>query len=155
MANTYSSLHIHLVFAVKNKYCLIPQKFQKRIFSYMSGIINNQGHKTYIVNGIANHVHILFGLNPKQSISDLVREIKKNTTNHINKNMKLTDRFAWQTGFGSFSFSKNQVEAVFRYISKQEEHHKKVTFQEEYLNMLQKLEIEFDEKFLFDFDAIE
>ncbi len=116
----------------------------------MAGIIKEKGQKPIIVNGVTDHVHLFIGLKPAMSLSDLVRDIKNNTTNFINNKKFLRGRFSWQEGFGAFSYAHSQLDSVYQYILNQEEHHKKKTFKEEYLYLLQKFEILYDEKYLFE-----
>jgi len=116
----------------------------------MSGIIKNKGHKPIIVNGVADHVHVFVGLKPVSSISELIRDVKNNSTNFINDKKLVKGKFSWQEGYGAFSYSHSQIESVYQYILNQEQHHLKKTFKEEYFDFLQKFEVDFDEKYLFD-----
>jgi REP element-mobilizing transposase RayT len=116
----------------------------------MAGIIKNKGQKPIIINGVADHVHVFVGLKPSMAISDLVRDVKNNSTNFINENKFVKSKFSWQEGYGSFSYSHSQIENVYNYILNQEEHHKKKTFREEYLEFLQDFGVEYNEKYLFD-----
>lgn len=150
MAGTYSQIYIQTVFAVKGRENILQKPWREDVFKYMSGIISNKKQKSIIVNGVSNHVHLFIGLNPSMCLSDLIRDVKNNTTNFINKNKFVRGKFSWQEGYGSFSYSNSQVENVYNYILNQEKHHRKVTFKEEYIEFLKKFEIEFDEKFLFD-----
>jgi len=117
----------------------------------MAGIIKAKGQKSIIVNGVADHVHVFVGLKPAMNISDLVRDIKNNSSNFINEQKFIQTKFSWQEGYGAFSYAHSQVESVYQYIANQEEHHRKKTFHEEYLDFLQKFEVDHDEKYLFDF----
>ena len=121
MANTYTQLYIHLIFAVKNRSCLLKEKYQPEIFKYISGIITNYENKSIIVNGTSNHIHILIGLNPAIALSDLVREIKKSSSTFITKNKYVDGNFYWQEGFGGFSYHRNLLDIVFNYILNQKE----------------------------------
>lgn len=116
----------------------------------MAGIIKGKSQKPIIVNGVADHVHLFVGLKPEMSISDLVRDIKNNSSNFINEQKYIKGKFSWQEGYGVFSYAHSQIENVYQYIANQEEHHRKKTFKEEYLDFLQKLEIEYNEKYLFE-----
>ncbi|GJQ50709.1 MAG: hypothetical protein HKUEN01_30950 [Candidatus Kuenenia stuttgartiensis] len=116
----------------------------------MAGIIKNKGQKSIIVNGVANHVHIFIGLQPSMAISDLVRDVKNNTTNFINDRKLIRSKFSWQEGYGAFSYAHSQIETVYNYILNQEEHHKRKTFKEEYSDFLKRFNVEFHEKYLFD-----
>jgi REP element-mobilizing transposase RayT len=150
MAGTFAQIYIHIVIVVKKRDNLIPKANREELFEYMAGIIQNKGQKPIIVNGTGNHVHIFLGLKPDMKISDLVRDIKNNSTNFINKMKWFNRKFSWQTGYGTFSYGESQVEAVFNYIKNQENHHKKKTFKEEYLEFLKKFNVEYNEKYLFD-----
>ena len=116
----------------------------------MAGIIKEKNQKPIIVNGVADHVHVFVGLKPSMAIADLVRDIKNNSSKFINEQKFLKGKFAWQEGYGAFSYAHSQIENVYQYIANQEEHHRKKTFKEEYLDFLQKFEIEFNEKYLFE-----
>jgi REP element-mobilizing transposase RayT len=149
MAGTFSQIYIHIIIVVKKRDNLIPKENREELFGYIAGIIRNKGQKPIIVNGIGNHVHIFLGLKPDIKISDLARDIKNNSTHFINKTNWIKMKFSWQAGYGAFSYAESQVEAVFNYIKNQEEHHKKKTFREEYLEFLEKFKVEFDERYLF------
>lgn len=117
----------------------------------MSGIITNKSHKSIIINGMADHVHILLGLNPKESISELTKEIKRCTSIFINDNKWYPGKFAWQEGYGAFSYGRSQLDIIYNYILKQKDHHVKKSFREEYLSLLKNFQIDYDEKYLFEF----
>jgi putative transposase len=148
---TFTQLYVQIVFAVKNRDACLEPNIRKRIFQYMGGIINEMNHKTIIINGVSNHVHIFFGLNPSKSISDTVHDIKRSTTIFINHERLCSHKFLWQEGYGAFTYSHSQIQNVYKYIEAQEEHHKKTTFKEEYMQFLKKYEVQFDDRFLFDF----
>lgn len=150
MAGSYSQIYLQIVFAVKGRQNLLLKPWREEVFKYMAGIINEKKHKTLIINGVEDHVHVFVGFKPSTSISDLVRDIKNNSSKFINERNFLKQKFAWQEGYGVFSYSPSHVENVFNYIAKQEEHHKKKTFQQEYKAFLEEFAIEFEEKFLFD-----
>ncbi|MBL7891227.1 MAG: IS200/IS605 family transposase [Bacteroidia bacterium] len=150
MADTYSQIYIQLVFAVKGKQSLITEKVKVPLYKYISGIIENQKQKLYIINGAPDHVHILISMSPVISISSLVREIKEHSTKFINSNSFITGKFQWQEGFGAFSYSKSQVPDLIEYIKNQELHHAKKSFREEYLDLLNKNEIKYKEEYLFE-----
>jgi len=116
----------------------------------MAGIIKGKNQKPIIVNGVEDHVHVFVGLKPAMCISDLVRDIKNNTTNFINDEKFIKTKFEWQEGYGAFSYAHSQINNVYNYIANQEQHHKKKSFKEEYLDFLQKFEVEYDEKYLFE-----
>lgn len=149
---TFTQLFIHLVFAVKFKECLLNKQQREELYKYTSGIVENKKCKSIIINGYTDHIHIFTGINPSVSISDLVRDIKRSSSHFINNEKKwFRGNFCWQDGYGGFSYSKSQIENVYKYILNQEEHHSKRSFREEYLDLLHKFEIEYDEKFLFEF----
>lgn len=152
MAGTYSKLYVQVVFSVRNRNHALHPKWRKEGFKYMSSIISEQGHKPIIVNGVSDHVHVFFGLNPSKSISDLVREMKSSSSRFINKKFKSFGRFEWQSGYGVFSYSYDSVSNVYNYILNQESHHRNVTFHEEYVDFLEKYDIDYDSKYLFDLD---
>ncbi|MFZ6663227.1 IS200/IS605 family transposase [Peijinzhouia sedimentorum] len=150
MANTYSQIYIQIVFAVKGRQSLIPKKHREELQKYISGIITLRGQKLLSIFAMPDHVHLLVGLNPNIRVSELVRDIKAGSSKFMSDNRWMTGKFSWQEGYGAFSYSKSQIDAVIKYISNQEEHHKKKTFREEYLDFLKKFEIDYDEKYLFD-----
>ena len=150
MANTYSQLYIHSVLVVKGRENLLQKPWRDEIFRYMAGIINDKGQKPIIINGVTDHIHLFIGMQPSMRLSDLMRDIKSSTTNFINEKKLIKGMFSWQEGYGAFSYSRSQLDQVYQYILKQEEHHCKKTFKEEYLGLLQKFEIDYDDKYLFD-----
>ena len=150
MANTYSQLYIHLVFAVKGRQSLIHKEWQETLYKYNAGIISNQKQKLMMMNGVADHVHILVGIKADKSISDLVRDIKAHSTKFINEQGFVKGRFEWQEGFGAFSVSQSQVTKLIVYIRNQEKHHQKQSFQSEYLEFLKAYEIDFKPEYLFE-----
>ncbi|MDP1620937.1 MAG: transposase [Bacteroidales bacterium] len=141
MAGTYSQIYIQVVFAVQGRDNLLQQPWREEIFKYMSGIIKGKNQKPIIVNGVSNHVHLLIGLRPSMALSDLVRDVKNNTSNFINDKKIVRGKFSWQEGFGSFSYAHSQIGLVYQYILHQEEHHRKKTFREEYIEFLKKFEM--------------
>jgi putative transposase len=147
----FTQLYVQLVFAVKNRDAVLHKNIRNRVFEYMSGIITEMKHKSIIVNGVSNHVHILIGLNPSKSISDTIHDIKRSSSLLINNEKLCMGKFAWQEGYGGFTYSRSQLDDIYNYILNQESHHKKITFREEYIQFLKKFEIEYDERFLFDF----
>lgn len=150
MAGTFSQIYIQLVFAVKGRENLLQKPWRDEVFKYISGIIKGKNQKPIIVNGVSDHVHVFVGIRPSMSISDLVRDIKNNSSNFINEHKFIKGKFSWQEGYGAFSYSHSQIKNVYEYIANQEEHHRKKTFKEEYLDFLRKFEIEYNEKFLFE-----
>ncbi|KXK10725.1 MAG: transposase IS200-family protein [Chloroflexi bacterium OLB14] len=146
MANTYSQIYIQVVFAVQGRQNLLQKEWRADVFKYMAGIIKNKGQKPIIVNGVDDHVHTFIGLKPAIALSDLIRDVKNNSTNFINQNHWVKGKFSWQEGYGAFSYSHSQIENVYNYILNQETHHAKQTFKDEYLELLKKFDIEYDEK---------
>jgi REP element-mobilizing transposase RayT len=147
----YTQLYIQLVFAVKYRECLLSEPIRNEVFSYMTGLLTNKKHKSIIVNGYADHVHVFFGMNPTMSISDIVADLKRSSSLLINEKGWFKGKFQWQEGFGAFSYSKSHVEKVYNYIINQKEHHQKKPFRDEYLDLLKKFEVDYDERFLFEF----
>jgi putative transposase len=150
MANTYTQLYIHLVFAVKGRTNLIIPEWKNDLYKYISGIINNKKQKLMAINGMPDHIHILISLKSDCAISDLLRDIKCNSTNWINDNRYVTGKFEWQLGFSAFSVSPSQLNNVINYILNQEEHHKKKTFREEYIDFLNEYQIDFKQEYIFE-----
>jgi len=149
MANTYNQLYVHFVFAVQNRMCLIHNKWQNDLYKYINGIIEQQGHKLYVINGMPDHIHILISMSPKQAPSDLMYHIKRSSSLWINNNKLSIGKFSWQEGFGAFSLGKSQLRDKIIYIENQQEHHSRRSFQEEYLQFLQENDIDFDERYIF------
>jgi len=149
MANTFTQIHIHFVFAVKHRDGIINKSWRDELYKYITGIIQNNKHKLICINGMPDHIHILVGMRPTQSISDLLQDIKGGSSKWINERQFVKGKFEWQEGYGAFSYGKSQVKEVISYIDNQEEHHKKKTFKEEYIGFLEKFEIDYDEKFIF------
>lgn len=150
MAGTFSQIYIQVVFAVKGRENLIQKSWKEDLNKYIAGIIREKDQKPIIVNGMPDHLHTFFGLKPAMKISDLVRDIKSNSSKFVNDKKFIKGKFCWQDGYGAFSYSKSQIETVFQYILNQEQHHKKRTFRQEYIELLQKFGIDYDEKYLFD-----
>ncbi len=150
MPNTYSQLYIQIVFTVKGRKAFVKENFREELQKYISGIIAEKKQKLYAIYCMHDHTHILVSMKPDIAISDLVRDIKSNSSSFI-KEKEFVKDFSWQTGFGAFSYSKSQSKNVVDYILNQPQHHKKKTFKEEYIEFLQKFKIEYDEKYLFEF----
>lgn len=151
MANTYTQITIHIVFAVKHRENLIKKQFREELFKYIAGIIQNKNQKLLAINGVSDHIHILVGISPSITLSDLVRDIKNNSSRFINEKKWVLGKFQWQEGYGAFSYSRSQRSDIIKYIENQENHHAKNSFKEEYLEILKKFEIQYDENYLFDF----
>lgn len=150
MANTYSQLYIQVVFAVKGRQSLISKHNREELHKYITGIIQNREQKLLAIYCMPDHLHALIGLKPSISLSDLVRDIKANSSKFINDKNWIQGKFSWQEGFGAFSYSKNDIHHVTQYILNQEEHHKIKTFREEYIEFLEKFEIEYNENYIFE-----
>jgi REP element-mobilizing transposase RayT len=149
MANTYTQIHIQFVFAVKHRYGLIQTLWKDELYKYITGIVQNQQHKLLAINGMSDHLHLLVGLRPNQSISELMQDVKGSSSKWINERKLVQGKFEWQEGYGAFSYSVSQLKGVINYIEKQEEHHKIKSFKDEYINILKKAEIDFDEQYIF------
>ncbi|MCY7358140.1 MAG: IS200/IS605 family transposase [Rudanella sp.] len=149
MANTYTQLYIQTVFAVKHRHGLIQSAWRNDLYRYMTGIVQNQGHKLIAINGMPDHVHVFIGLNPNQSLSDLMKNLKGDSSKWVNENRLTPGQFAWQTGYGAFSYSRSQLDDVVQYIENQEEHHRKRTFSEEYIAFLERFGVDYDPQYVF------
>lgn len=147
----FTQLYVHLVFAVKYRERLLTKEIRDELFKYISGIISNRKHKVIIINGMTDHIHILIGLNPNDKISDLVACVKRESSSFVNEKKFSRGKFHWQDGYGAFSYSRSQLDVIYKYLANQEAHHKKSTFREEYVELLMRFEIKFEEKYLFDF----
>lgn len=150
MPNTYSQIYIQIVFVVKHRQNLISKEHREELHKFITGIVTNRGQKMLAVFAMPDHVHLLVGLQPNVSVSDLARDIKAGSSKFINDSNWINVKFNWQEGFGAFSYAKSQIDNVIKYILNQEEHHRKKTFKKEYLTYLQKLEIDYDERYLFE-----
>ncbi len=150
MANTYSQIFIQTVFAVKGRQSLIQKPWKDELYKYITGVVRNKGQKLLTINGMPDHVHIFIGQKPHITTSNLVKDIKVASTKFINEKRWVRGKFVWQEDFGAFSYGRSQLDTVIQYIQNQEIHHKKWTFREEYIGLLKKFEIEYDEKYLFD-----
>jgi putative transposase len=150
MAGTYSQIYIHVVFAVKSRESLISKEWEERLYRYITGIVERKGQKMLAINGMPDHIHFFIGMKPECSLSDLVRELKKSSNEFIGENNFVKGKFAWQSGYGAFSYSHSQLTNVIKYIMNQKAHHKKKTFKEEYVDFLKKFQLSYDEKYLFE-----
>jgi putative transposase len=151
MANTYTQLSIHGVFAVKRRENLITKDFRDDVHKYMSGTIKNLGGKPLAVGGWLDHVHIFFGFPTTVSLSDFIQKVKINSSGWINEKGFLDRKFNWQDGYGAFSYARSQRDTVIKYIMNQEAHHKKQTLKKEYIKLLNNFEVDYNEKYLFEF----
>ncbi|MBK7123514.1 MAG: IS200/IS605 family transposase [Chitinophagaceae bacterium] len=150
MPGTFSQIYIQIVFAVKGRQNLISNSWKTELHKYIAGIIKGKEQKSIIVNGMPDHIHAFVGLKPAMAISDLVRDIKNNSTNFVNTHKFVKGKFAWQDSFGAFSYSHSHIKRVYDYILNQEKHHQQKTFKQEYIEFLKKFEIEYEEKYLFE-----
>jgi putative transposase len=150
MPNTYSQIYIQIVFAVKGRVNLISKNNREELHKYITGIVHNREQKLLSIFCMPDHTHILIGIKPSIAVSALVRDIKTGSSHFINEQKWVKGKFNWQEGFGAFSYSKSQIDDVIKYVLNQEEHHKQISFKEEYINFLTKFEIKYDEKYLFE-----
>ena len=141
MANTYTQIHLHLIFAVQNRRSLIQNSWKYRLYEYITGIVQQNTHKMIIINGMPDHLHVVIGMRPIQSLSDLMQDIKGNSSKWINDNKLAARKFTWQEGYGAFSYNKSQLPKLIEYVRNQEEHHKKMSFQEEYEDFIKKFNL--------------
>ncbi len=148
MANTFTQIYLHLVFAVQNRISLIKHAWKDELYQYITGITQNNGHKLIAINGMPNHLHLAIGYKPHQLITDLLQDIKGNSSKWINDKKFVKGKFNWQAGYGAFSFSQSHIDRVVKYINNQEPHHKRQTFHEEYFQLLKNYDVTFDEKYI-------
>jgi len=149
MANTYTQIYIHIVFTVEGRQNLIRKEYKEELHKYITGITQNKGQKVIAINSMPDHIHILIGMRPNVALSDLVRDIKANSSKFINEKNWVMGRFNWQEGFGAFSYSHSQLDTVVNYIKNQEKHHSRKSFKDEYLGILRKFNVEYDTKYVF------
>lgn len=149
MANTYTQIYIHVVFAVEGRQNLIAAEHNEELQKYITGIVSGKVQKLITINNMPDHVHVLIGLQPDACLSDLVRDVKAHSSKFINEKRWVAGRFAWQEGFGAFSYSRSQLGAVIRYIENQQQHHAKKSFHDEYVELLEKFEVDYDPKYIF------
>ncbi len=150
MPNTYSKIYIHAVFAVKGRENIISKTWKEELYKYICGIVNGNKQKVYAINGMPDHIHILLSIKPDVSLSDLMKDIKANSSKWINSKGFIKGTFRWQEGFGAFSVSESQLDKVINYIDLQEEHHAKKTFTQEYIDFLESYRVEYDTKYIFE-----
>ncbi|MFH2047975.1 MAG: IS200/IS605 family transposase [bacterium] len=150
MPGTFSQIYIQVVFAVQNRDALINPVWEERLYQYITGIVQNKDQKMIAINGTSDHIHFFIGMKPGCCLSDLVREVKKASNSFIKENRFTKLKFRWQEGFGAFSYSHSQIDSVVKYIHSQKVHHKKRYFKDEYIQLLKKFNIQYDEKYLFD-----
>jgi REP element-mobilizing transposase RayT len=149
MANTYTQIYLHVVFAVSRRACVIRSDRKEELQKYVTGIVTQLNQKLIAVNCMPDHTHILIGLKPDESLSDLIGRIKTGSSNHINEQRWIGCRFSWQEGFGAFSVSHSYLSAVINYIRNQESHHRRKSFQKEYLEFLERHSVSYDERYIF------
>jgi putative transposase len=150
MAHTFTHLLTHIIFSTKDRRPWLDADLKARLFPYLGGIIRAHDGKALAINGPADHVHILASLPAKHSLSDLMRELKADSSGWIHKHFPNQKTFAWQIGYSAFSVSHSSLADVEKYIANQEEHHRKISFQEEFVAFLKKHEIGYDERFLWE-----
>lgn len=153
MANTYTQIYIQVVFAVEGRQNLIPPEHNDKLQKYITGIVSGQKQKLIAINNMSDHLHLLVGLRPDSSLSDLVRDVKAGSSKFINEQRWVIGRFSWQEGFGAFSYSRSQLGAVIRYIENQQKHHSKKSFREEYIDLLEKFNVDYDSRYIFKTDG--
>lgn len=150
MANTYTKIYLHIVFAVKSRESFIPITIQQRIHLYMAGQLKNMGQYPVAIGGVDDHVHLLIDHRPNISVADIVKQLKTSTAKLINDNHLLLFNFVWQRGYSCFSYSASQVADVKRYILQQHEHHKGMSFREELIKTYERFGIEYDPRYIFE-----
>jgi len=150
MANTYTQLYIQYVFSVKGRENLIKEIFRDELEKVMCGIITNNKCKTYAIYCNPDHTHIFVGMHPSISPAKLMEQVKSGSSNWINNKKYIQSKFSWQDGYGAFTYSKSHINKVVNYILNQPEHHKKQSFKDEYLLLLEKFEIDYTPKYLFE-----
>ena len=149
MANTYTQIYIHVVFAVEGRQSLIPAHHNDELQKYITGIVSAQKHKLIAINNMPDHMHLLVGLRPDASLSDLIRDVKAGSSKFIHEKRWVAGRFSWQEGFGGFSYSRSQLGAVIHYIQSQQKHHAKKSFREEYIELLERFSVAYDPRYIF------
>ena len=151
MANTFSQIYLQFVFAVQNRQCLIAKEYKEELHKYITALVQNRKAKMLAVNCMPDHIHFFVGFKPTILISDFVKEIKVESNDFVNKKNWIRGKFNWQEGYGVFSYSHSHIDAVVKYVLNQEAHHQTKTFKQEYLQMLEKSEIPYEDRYLFDF----
>ncbi|HLP52412.1 MAG TPA: IS200/IS605 family transposase [Chitinophagales bacterium] len=149
MPNTYTQIHLQFVFAVKYREACINAEWEDELYKYITGIVQNHDHKLLAINGMPDHIHLLIGMRPTQSVSNLLQDIKGDSSKWIKSNKLTKHKFEWQEGYGAFSYGASQVDNVIDYIKQQKEHHRKRTFIQEYVEFLKLFKIEYDEQYIF------
>jgi len=149
MANTYTQIYLHVIFAVEGRQNLIAPERNDELQKYITGIVSGQNHKMIAINNMPDHLHLLLGMRPDAALSDLIRDVKAGSSKFINERRWVSGRFSWQEGFGAFSHSRSQLDDVIRYIQNQQKHHAKKSFRDEYMNLLKKFDVEYDPRYIF------
>ena len=149
MANTYTQIYLQVVFAVQGRASVIPKARKEELHKFITGVVTNRGQKLIAINSMPDHVHLLVGLRPDCALSDLVRDVKAASSKLINERHWVAGRFAWQEGFGAFSYSHSQLDDVIPYIANQEQHHAKKTFAEEYREFLERFGVDYEPRYVF------
>ncbi|HEY3853103.1 MAG TPA: IS200/IS605 family transposase [Verrucomicrobiae bacterium] len=149
MANTNSQIYVHIVFAVESRASVLPSSHKEELHKFITGIVRKRGQKLIAINSMPDHVHMLVGQKPDIALSDLVRDVKAGSSKFINENRWIAGRFNWQEGFGAFSYSHSQLQNVTRYVKNQEQHHRKRTFRDEYIEMQEKFKVDYDDRYIF------
>ena len=150
MANTYTQIYIHIIFAVQGRQNLISKDWKEEVHKYIAGILRNKKQKLLAINSMPDHAHIFIGMKPDIALSDLVRDVKASSSLFINEKKWVRGKFHWQEGFGAFSHSHSQIDSVVNYIKNQEKHHSRKSFKEEYLRLLERFDVPFDTRYVFD-----
>jgi REP element-mobilizing transposase RayT len=148
MANTYTQMYLQFVFAVRNRASLIDPVWKDDLYKYITGIVQNNRHKLIAINGMPDHLHVFIGYKPHQLIPDLLQDIKGSSSRWINSRNFMKGKFKWQEGYGAFSYSHSHIDYVVKYILNQEQHHRKRTFREEYIELLKRFNVVYDEKYI-------
>jgi putative transposase len=149
MPNTYTQIHIQFVFAVKFRGALISNDWKERLHQYITAIFQDNNHRMLQINSMPDHIHIFIGMRPNQSISSLIQNVKTESSKWIKTQKLCSHNFAWQEGYGAFSYAKSQVTNVIRYIQNREDHNEKESFLDEYRKFLKLFEVEWDEQYIF------
>ena len=149
MSNTYTQMHFQFVFAVQNRISLIQPQWRDKLYAYITGTVQNHNHKMIIINGMADHLHLVVGMRPTQSVSDLLKCIKKDSSQWINDNKFTQGKFNWQEGYGAFTYKKSDLPFLIEYVKNQEDHHHIKSFLDEYRDLLQEFKMEYDERYIF------
>jgi REP element-mobilizing transposase RayT len=150
MAHTFTNLLTHVIFSTKDRASYIDAELKPELLAYLGGMIREVGGKAYAINGTTDHVHLFINLSPAIALSDAMRAVKANSSRWVSEKWLSRKSFGWQIGYGAFSVSKSNVSEVVKYIRNQESHHRKVTFQEEFIAFLKKHEIGYDERYIWE-----